>query len=912
MIGLLRGDTFGRNSRSCRDPGVALISHISGSRDMRRQLSLGASIIALIVSGAAGLRQAQAGDAAPAPTTIELQATTAADGASCLAVELRTDALPTQAKAHDHVILVDTSASQVGEHRTQGFSVLRALLAGLPANDRVRVYAVDVKADPMTDGLVAPGQALATALPKLEGRFPAGSTDLLGAVRTGLDDLTSERPGSLIFIGDGMSTARLIQADELRELTTDLHARQVAVHSYAIGSSTDLQLLGILALRSGGLIVRDEDVADAVAAGKRLAGAVDLPVFYPDSLQVDGQGVSLQPNEALPLRSDRETVYLGRGTIGANDRIVVSGRMDDRDLQLTWTIPQPGNQQGNTYLATLWDRAEQSGGLTNGLAGKSLLVAAQESFQDLISNLELEATRALTAGRNEDAARIGLQIQQADPDNLRAATFVNAGRNLEVTTIAQAQPGAENAQPPAPAAGSNDLQVREAPADATILEAAQAAMNIRTQKLRTEVEAAISRAKEVMSSAPDLAKQELEHELAVVKSADDVDPEAKEQLIRLLNGELLTAGTAIVAVRRQQQDAQRRSALTEAQALLLDSVVQRDERTKELVDRVRALVVQGWEGYQAAFEEAEAVSRMIEGSRPDSAIGVQTVFTTEAAQQLDRSRRLRALRSDRFLEALHQTELSHVPFPDEPPIRYPPAEVWQQLTEKRKKWKSVDLHQSSPNERRIYEALETTTNMEFPANPLKDVVDYLSEIHKIPILLKEQTLSDAGVGPDQEITLVISGIKLRSALKILLQNVGGVELDYVIENEVMMITTKEDADESLQTRVYPVADLVIPIMPLAGGFGAGGGLGGGGAFGGGFGGGGGGLGGGGFGGGGFGGGGFGGGGFGGGGGGFGGGGFFSVQDPQPAAAQPHANHKDAPVFDAAAVERLKKKPALRR
>jgi len=861
---------------------------------MRRQKSLGVWVVALVVSGGWGARPAAAGDSASVPPAIEVQSTTTPDGSACLAVALRAEQLSAQATAHDHLILVDTSASQVGEHRAQSLSVLRELLTNLPANDRVGVYAMDIRAEALTDGLVAPAQALAAALPRLEARFPAGSTDLLGAIQTGLQALTGERAGSLIVIGDGMSTAHLIQSDELRDLVTELQTRQVAVHSYAIGSSTDLQLLGILALRSGGLIVRDEDVTDADAAGKRLAAAVDLPVFYPESLQVEGPGISLLPKEALPLRSDRETVYLGRGRIAGDDRIVIAGRMNGRDLQFTWTVPQPRSEQGNTYLATLWDRADQTGGLTNGLAGRSLMAAARENFQDLIANLEMEATRALTAGRSEEAARIGLQIQQADPNNQRAATFVNGGGDLKVKTIAQAQPGGENtpqAQPggentaPAEAAGetapvpSGDLQARENPTRASALEDALQLIKIRTQKLRTEVETAISQAKETLQSAPDFAKQQLEHELAVVKSADDVDPEAQEQLIRLLNGELANAGTAMIAVRRRQQEAQRRTALTEAQGLLLDAVVQRDDRTKELVDRVRALVMQGWEGDAAAFEEAEAVSRMIESSRPGSAIGVQTVFTTEAAQQLDRSRRLRSLRSDRFLETLHQTELSHVPFPDEPPVRYPPAEVWQQLTESRKKWKSVDLHQSSPNERRIYEALETTTNMEFPANPLKDVVDYLAEIHKIPILLDEQTLQDAGVGPDQEISLVISGIKLRSALKILLQSVAGVELDYVIDNEVMTITTKEKAEEALQTRVYPVADLVIPIMPLGGGFGASGGRGGGfggGGFGGGLGGGGG------FGGGGFGGGGFGGGGFGGGGlgGGFGGGGgFFSVQDP---------------------------------
>ena len=75
-------------------------------------------------------------------------------------------------------------------------------------------------------------------------------------------------------------------------------------------------------------------------------------------------------------------------------------------------------------------------------------------------------------------------------------------------------------------------------------------------------------------------------------------------------------------------------------------------------------------------------------------------------------------------------------------------------------------------------------------------------------------------------------------------------LTWVIEDEVMKITTITKADEALSTRVYPVADLVIPVQSGGFGGGFGGGLGGGG----------------------FGGGGLGGGGFGGGG--FGGGGIF--------------------------------------
>jgi hypothetical protein len=112
-----------------------------------------------------------------------------------------------------------------------------------------------------------------------------------------------------------------------------------------------------------------------------------------------------------------------------------------------------------------------------------------------------------------------------------------------------------------------------------------------------------------------------------------------------------------------------------------------------------------------------------------------------------------------------------------------------------------------PRTAAIEQALETTTNMEFPANPLNDVVQYLSEFHKFPVLLDVAELSDAGVAPDQEISLVISGVILRNALELLLDNVGGVQLDYVIQHQVLMITTRRKADRTVDTRVYNMRSL---------------------------------------------------------------------------------------------------------
>ena len=88
------------------------------------------------------------------------------------------------------------------------------------------------------------------------------------------------------------------------------------------------------------------------------------------------------------------------------------------------------------------------------------------------------------------------------------------------------------------------------------------------------------------------------------------------------------------------------------------------------------------------------------------------------------------------------------------------------------------------------------------------MVEYLKDA-AIEIPVDAAGLKDAGVNPDQQVTKNISGMSLRSALKLLLDDL---QLKYVIHNEVLLITspTKAESDEFMETKAYPVTDLVVP------------------------------------------------------------------------------------------------------
>jgi hypothetical protein len=266
---------------------------------------------------------------------------------------------------------------------------------------------------------------------------------------------------------------------------------------------------------------------------------------------------------------------------------------------------------------------------------------------------------------------------------------------------------------------------------------------------------------------------------------------------------------------------------------------------------------------------------------PGNGTASAAVVMAEASGQLSKAYELVNLRADRFLEVLYQVELSHVPFPDEPPIQYPPADVWRLLTRSREKHQSVSLRSEKPVELWLEEMLDKPVDLEHPANtPLEDILtdieNYFTELGPYTMrIMLDETDPDIGTDPQFLTTtevpsdIDLKGISLRNAFKLIFAKVKDQDpgLTIMIKNEVMMVTTTDTAnsDENLITRIYDVADLVVITQPMMGGGGLGGG---GGQFGGG--GGMGGMGGGGM------------GGMGGGGGQFGGGGFMSLP-PEPAA-----------------------------
>lgn len=103
-------------------------------------------------------------------------------------------------------------------------------------------------------------------------------------------------------------------------------------------------------------------------------------------------------------------------------------------------------------------------------------------------------------------------------------------------------------------------------------------------------------------------------------------------------------------------------------------------------------------------------------------------------------------------------------------------------------------------------ALESPTTVQFVDEPLSGVITYLSQLHGIQIVIDQQALATQGdVASSTPVTVDLKEVTLRSALDLML---GHLDLTYMVTDEVLLITTEDDASERLNTRVYSVGEII--------------------------------------------------------------------------------------------------------
>ena len=288
----------------------------------------------------------------------------------------------------------------------------------------------------------------------------------------------------------------------------------------------------------------------------------------------------------------------------------------------------------------------------------------------------------------------------------------------------------------------------------------------------------------------------------------------------------LRSAIRLASIRKQEREKE----LREQQQVLaqrqdreqrIEDLDREEERITQLMARFDSLMKED------RYQDAELVIVEVEEATEKNPILADPTFVAasqnahnsmmyyEYMRTIESANRMRA-------RAYLDVEQKAIPMPDDPPITYPDGEVWREMTLRRQKYASVDLQDRSTAEKNISKALGSPVppgggELVFDEQPLDIVLDTLRDAFAetntpINIVLDEFALDEL-IDTDNPptVTIEVRGISLRSALKLILRRIDP-QLTYTIKDEVLLITTVEESGNQLITKVYPVADLVLPIV----------------------------------------------------------------------------------------------------
>jgi hypothetical protein len=777
-------------------------------------------------------------------------------------------------------IVVDTSASQSGSYRSDSIELAKRVLESLPEQSTASLLSCDIEPTILGVGEPR-SQEMVEGLGKLGKIVPLGTSDIVAALKVARDSLGSSQDAVILYIGDGLHRCNLLEPKGFENLIGKLKEGRVTVNSLAIGPEIDAEFLATIANHTGGVVYVHKNIENASnqQIGAKLANACISPVFWPNEVNLPEGVAASYPKDFPPLRWDRDSIVVGKlARADVAGTLKVRGVVNGKNANLAWELKNDGNHEDLAFLSEVVEKAQLDGGLTLPTPGSDAFLALGHMLMNSSESLVKDARYALHIGDREAAIAIAKEALRRSPNNLSARNILDAAEKSakpvkapsaspKIVKFISAQqgddpfgappeppknaPATQEPDPfgddpspktvPAPTASAPSTPAPPAATPGTFAGDTNAANNlgssspaydelanagdllaeddavrrVAAQQLEAQVKSDVASARRAGmpgSAATDFSavKLSLKSLLDQVRRAPELDAGSRVRLERMVVDAIQrTAATEA----RQREDLARQEAVRSAQSatqrLLADSE-RRQETIKQLVERYDSLMRQ--QLFAAANSEvAPQISAIDRGSVIDVVTNIESNIAANEKLISDVIRR----RNHAFVDSLYLNEEALVPFVDEPPIRYPPADVWQALSNRRlERYGSIDLSGGNAKERKIYSALDKPVDADFNGTPLSTLMKTYGEDLGIPIVMDDRALEEENIAPDEQISLSLppQSVSFRSALKLILDPL---ELTYVIEDEVMRITTKKGSADVV--RVYPVGDLVVPVMPMGGG-----------------------------------------------------------------------------------------------
>ncbi|MFV2064004.1 MAG: VWA domain-containing protein [Chloroflexota bacterium] len=272
----------------------------------------------------------------------------------------------------DVVLVLDRSGSMEGDKMAQAISAAEYVLDNLGANDRFGV--VDFSRYVRTfDVELRPAADAQAGIDYVRELGASGNTNIAGALERGMEFLDGERPGTVIFLTDGLATVGVESAEGILELTQQAAPERTQLFAFGVGYDVDTVLLDALAnafVGTSQYVTPDERIDTEV---QRLYERVSTPVLTDVLITIDGVNTwDLAPADIPGIFAGNQTLLTGRYDGAGEATVTVIGNSSSGPEEFVYDVFFPEEDDSDPTIAQLW---------------------AQRRVADLLTELRIEGAR---------------------------------------------------------------------------------------------------------------------------------------------------------------------------------------------------------------------------------------------------------------------------------------------------------------------------------------------------------------------------------------------------------------------------------------------------------------------------------------------------------------------------------------
>lgn len=372
------------------------------------------------------------------------------------------------------IFVLDRSGSMNGQKIKQARSALKYFLNQLEPTDTFNIVAYDSSVESFRPELQkADASTIQKALGFAEGIFAGGSTNIDGALKTGLGMLTAKgHPSYVLFLTDGLPTVGVRDEHQIASNAQKANRIGARMFNFGVGFDVNSRLLDRLSNDNRGqsVYVRpNEDIETHVAAlynkiGSPLLTNLQVVVDFdrPKKSNAPRSVSRIYPKNVTDLFHGEQLVMVGRYRKGGAARINLTGQLGKKSQKFSFAanFTEFSPDESNGFVEKLWatrrigeiidelDLKGQNQELVNELVALSIKHGIMTPYTSFLAD---ENVRLSDVRNRRLAANATRELEQLSG---RDAFFQRQfkGQLRRANNAQSAQAGADAADAPAPAA----------------------------------------------------------------------------------------------------------------------------------------------------------------------------------------------------------------------------------------------------------------------------------------------------------------------------------------------------------------------------------------------------------------------------------------------------------------------------